>query len=120
MDAKIYNTIKKVLQNNQKVDLEKHWKRIARNCSIQDEKLMYHNQRVIQNNKMYNLLWLYHNDPLAGYFRVNKTTQCIKEIYYWPNMDKNIKKYVESCHICQIQGIKKKQPEPTSITPVAP
>ena len=47
-------------------------------------------------------------------------TRRIKETYYWSNMDKDIKKYVESCHVCQIQGIKKKQPKLTSITPVAP
>lgn len=87
---------------------------------MKDDTLYYKDRKVVKQNESDGILWIYHNDALAGHFGVNKTLQNIRQHYYWPYMDKDIKQYVESCHECQIQGIKKKVLNTTSITPVKP
>ena len=40
------------------------------------------------------ILFRYHDDPLAGHLRIKKTRARIRSRYYWPNMNKEIKRYV--------------------------
>ena len=42
----------------------------------------------------------YHNDPLVGYFGIDKTKELIGRIYYWPSLQKDIEDYVKVCDIC--------------------
>lgn len=42
-----------------------------------------------------------HDIPLAGHLGFSRTFNMIKNRYYWPNMRKEIKKYVKSCSKCQ-------------------
>jgi hypothetical protein len=42
-----------------------------------------------------------HDDPVAGHFGPKKTLALAKRKYYWPNMDREIKKYAAGCDICQ-------------------
>ena len=42
----------------------------------------------------------YHNNPLAGYFGVNKTGELISQKYYWPSLKKDVKSYVRGCDVC--------------------
>ena len=50
------------------------------------------------------LLWLAHEDHLAGHFGVNKTLKRLAKHFYWPKMKEEIKRYVRSCNTCQIVG----------------
>jgi predicted aspartyl protease len=43
----------------------------------------------------------HHDDITAGHQGIHRTSTRIKDKYYWPNMGKDIKAYVESCVTCQ-------------------
>ena len=42
-----------------------------------------------------------HGGGLAGYFGLDKTLELVKRFYYWPKMQTNVGRYVESCMIFQ-------------------
>ena len=48
-----------------------------------------------------NLIQEKHNGALNGHFGVNKTQELVTRFYFWPRMTRDIKKYVESCIVCQ-------------------
>ena len=50
------------------------------------------------------LLWVAHEDHLAGHFRVSKTLKRLAEHFFWPKMKNNVKRYVSSCKVCQVIG----------------
>jgi len=45
------------------------------------------------------ILLRYYNDPIAGYFGVDKTHELIKRYYYWLDIVKYIKQYIRSCDV---------------------
>ncbi len=45
------------------------------------------------------LITRHHDDPLAGYFRIDKTQVLIAQKYYWPTFCYNIEAYVTGCDI---------------------
>uniref|UniRef100_A0A2C9LWG4 Integrase zinc-binding domain-containing protein n=1 Tax=Biomphalaria glabrata TaxID=6526 RepID=A0A2C9LWG4_BIOGL len=47
-----------------------------------------------------------HNIPHASHMGVIKTKARILKEFYWPSIIKDVKKYVKSCHICQVKGPK--------------
>lgn len=53
---------------------------------------------------------LYHDDPLAGHFGVNRTETLLKRKFHWPNMHEDIVDFVRSCHICQRQANHRHKP----------
>ncbi len=46
------------------------------------------------------LISRHHDDPLAGHFGIDKTTELIAQKYYWPTLRRNVKAYVTGCNIC--------------------
>jgi len=42
-----------------------------------------------------------HDNQLAGHFGQKKTKVLVQRKYYWPNMAKDIAKYIKGCDICQ-------------------
>ena len=46
------------------------------------------------------LISRHHNDFLAGYFIIDKTSEIISRKYYWPNLRKNVEAYVKGCDVC--------------------
>lgn len=42
----------------------------------------------------------YHDDPLAGYFGIDKTRELITKKYYQPILRYNVKAYMKSCNTC--------------------
>ena len=57
--------------------------------------------KVIRKHELEALLYIFHNDPTAGYFTVDIMFDKIKSRYYWPQMYENIREYVKSCDSCQ-------------------
>jgi hypothetical protein len=47
------------------------------------------------------LLQDYHADPACGHFKIGATSKRIKERFWWPNMDADIRNYVQACDPCQ-------------------
>lgn len=42
-----------------------------------------------------------HNGSLSGNFGLKKTLELVQKFYYWPKMQKVIRRYVEQCELCQ-------------------
>ena len=56
------------------------------------------------------LLQEYHDTPIAGYLRVEKTYEALSRNFYWPKMANNLKSFVTSCDICQRNKLSQKLP----------
>ncbi|XP_068228003.1 uncharacterized protein [Palaemon carinicauda] len=59
-------------------------------------------QLVVPEKYRRKLLWLSHENNLAGHFSVRKTFQKLAEHFFWPGMRTDVKKHVHSCNTCQI------------------
>ena len=42
----------------------------------------------------------HHDDPLAGYFGIDKTRELVGRKYYWPSLRKDVNNYVRGCDVC--------------------
>ncbi len=47
------------------------------------------------------LLKHHHDDELMRHFSIEQTLELVSHKYYWPELAKDVKKYVFSCNICQ-------------------
>ena len=45
--------------------------------------------------------WLHHDILATGYEGQWKTTELVTKNYWWPEVTRNIRKYVERCDLCQ-------------------
>ncbi len=57
---------------------------VLENLSVREELLKHH-----------------HDNLLARHFDVNKISKLLNCKYYWKDMIKNVKKYIDTCDICQ-------------------
>ena len=46
------------------------------------------------------LISRHHDNPLAGYFGIDKTKDLIGRKYYWPSLRKDIEAYVKGYDVC--------------------
>ena len=46
------------------------------------------------------LMSRHHDDPLAGYFGIEKTQKLIAQKYYWETLRHDVKDYVKGCNVC--------------------
>ena len=46
------------------------------------------------------LINCYHDDPLAGYFKIKKTRELLAQKYYWPTFRHSVEAYVKGCDMC--------------------
>ena len=49
-----------------------------------------------------NLIKEKHNSGLDGHFGIDKTLSLLKERYFWPQLYKDVQKFVKSCGVCQV------------------
>ena len=47
------------------------------------------------------MLRLYHDDSSIKHFEIKKTRSLLQRKFYWFRMLKDIKKYIQSCNVCQ-------------------
>ena len=68
-----------------------------------DDFFKYENKLYVFNEKSIRveLLKRHHDDILTNYFDVIKTTKLFSRKYYWFDITKYVKNYVEICDICQ-------------------
>lgn len=62
------------------------------------------------------VLYLGHHNPLSGHRGINKTQQRISRHFTWPGCEDDIKRYVRSCHVCQLTDQKRTSKAPMGIT----
>ena len=67
--------------------------------------------RVLQVHEVEPVLFMMHNHPLGGHLGVDIVFNKIRNLYYWPQMYKDIKEYIQSCDSCQRRG-RKRNKEP--------
>src|SRR6185436_14811233 len=51
-----------------------------------------------------------HDNPISGHLGIEKTYETISRTYFWPRMNKDIKKYVSTCESCQRNKSNNRQP----------
>jgi len=51
-----------------------------------------------------------HGAPTSGHGGTYKTFHRVRQHYYWPKMNDDVKSYVQSCQVCQAQKIERKKP----------
>ena len=56
------------------------------------------------------LLAKHHDDPLAGHYGIERTTELLRRKYYWDTIADDIKEYCQSCDACQRQAIPRHKP----------
>jgi len=75
-------------------------------------------RRVLRTNEAKDVLIETHSGPMGAHFKIGATTRHIKQRYWWPNMDHDIREHVQSCDPCQRKGPPKRTQELCSI-PIA-
>ena len=58
-------------------------------------------QQIIPQNMVHELLSSIHSSPTGGHLGVFKTTEKIRQRFYWPNFKDDIKTFISSCEQCQ-------------------
>jgi hypothetical protein len=63
-------------------------------------------QREIPDDKRKReILYEFHDSPVGGHRRMNKTYRAIRSQYTWPRMRRDVEDYVKQCRSCQINKI---------------
>lgn len=60
---------------------------------------------VVPKVRRLSVLKDYHDDPKAAHLGTFKTMERIKELYYWPKLADDVKKYVRKCDVCGAQKV---------------
>jgi len=64
------------------------------------------------------IIWLYHDVPVAGHRGRWKTTELVIRNYWWPGVTKDVGRYVDSCDMCQRIKNKTKVPEKLKLSKI--
>ena len=66
------------------------------------------------------ILYEYHDSPVGGHRGMNKTFREIRKLYEWPNMKRDIERYVKRCKSCQLnKSLNHRRRAPMEITTTA-
>jgi len=68
------------------------------------EGFLFKNQQLCipQSSIRLNLIKELHSGGLGGHFGLDKTITLVKEIYFWPSLGKDVRRFVEGYRICQL------------------
>lgn len=61
----------------------------------------YQHRKVLNKEEAISALYTAHQHPFGGHLAYNNTLNKVSSKYYWPNMTKDIMKYVKECPRCQ-------------------
>jgi hypothetical protein len=56
------------------------------------------------------IIWAHHDSPIAGHPGQYRTIELVSREFWWPTLTKDIKRYVESCEVCQRTKIHRQRP----------
>ena len=78
--------------------------------TLRDEEWQIEKGLVLKEGRVYvpkdeklrvQIIWLYHNTPIAGHGEQQKIVELVTRNYWWPEVIKEVKQYVEECDQCQ-------------------
>jgi len=75
--------------------------------------LWYFNDRLVVPNDLgikRDILRDCHDSPLVGHVGAHKTKNLVERLFYWPTIDRDVRKYVQQCHSCQSNKAGNQQP----------
>ena len=74
--------------------------------------LLYKGRAVVpaQRALIQELLYLYHDDQLAGHWGISKTQELLERKFYWPGLARDVREYITTCSICQNIAIPRHKP----------
>jgi hypothetical protein len=58
-------------------------------------------QYIIPDHQRKGILLKAHDIKTSGHLGINKTSEKIKDRYYWPQWEKQVRDYILSCETCQ-------------------
>ena len=76
---------------------------------IQGEEWKMEGKLVLKEGKMYmpkdeelrtEIIWLHHDVPIAEYGRKWKMVELVTRNYWWLEMTREVRRYVEECDLC--------------------
>lgn len=83
------------------IDGEKLYKHLPDDLSFRTNNPVW--KLVVPKSLRKDVLKECHDNPLASHGGVFKTTSRLKELYYWPQLTQDVKRYVRNCNICAQQ-----------------
>ncbi|XP_068204621.1 uncharacterized protein [Palaemon carinicauda] len=78
--------------------------RVSRAREVPADKVEVKRQLLVLKRYREKLLSLAHESSLSGHFGVRKCFQKLAELYFWPRMRRDVKRFVSSCQVCQLVG----------------
>ena len=105
-EVKVDNLIEKIKQSYEYDEqciqlLKKEDERSKQGVKLDCNGLLYKEMKLYHEPTKSFILSELHDSPLSGHIGTAKTIELVKRQFYWPNMDKEIKNYVQSCIKCQ-------------------
>ena len=76
---------------------------------LRNEEWQIEDDLVLKEGKVYilrdeklrlEIIWLHHDIPIAGHGGQWKTVELVTRNYWWPEVTKEVKRYVEGCDQC--------------------
>ena len=109
---KSLDSIRKLIENGEPKDLVrpkyfikgKILCRRSRNITDVADNFSFNDQIVVPLNFRDGILERAHDNIFGGHLGVNKTYHKISRNFFWPGLRKDVKRYVKTCHICQVIG----------------
>src|SRR5215469_13673362 len=66
-----------------------------------DREKLIQDKLLVPKNLRMNLLTIAHDMPMSGHLGTKKTLERINRVFHWPNINDNVRRFCESCEICQ-------------------
>lgn len=104
--AKVDITPQEILDNQRKQDDLKEIERTLDKYEKDSQGYLYYRDKrnrrrlIVPKENQKKVLEAYHDTPFGGHQGIERTSDLIKERYYWQSMDKDIAEYVQTCHKC--------------------
>ncbi|XP_035235565.1 uncharacterized protein LOC118206694 [Anguilla anguilla] len=95
--------------------LMRKWRPV--DASVQDDWRVIH-QIVVPTAYRGEILCLAHDSCLAGHLGVNKTHDRVLKHFFWPGLKRDVAKYCETCHVCQVTGKPNLKIPPAPLYPI--
>ena len=78
--------------------------RVSRAKEVPADKTEIKRQLLVPERYREKLLSFAHESSLSGHFGVRKCFQKLADLYFWPGMRQDVKRFVLSCRVCQMVG----------------